>query len=141
MDEVDGSLMVLSTDSEKEPLIINDSESVHHHPSILLAPAKFNNCGHQLPLISVIFILVASVPALLVGCTVGFPSAALLDLQELETRPQYKFDTVLSDVFAVSIIMPSLFLKMCMFMQSLLKSIIDISCVIDKINDQPLSSY
>lgn len=38
------------------------------------------------------------------GCTVGFPSAALLDLQELETRPQYKFDTVLSDVFAVSAI-------------------------------------
>ena len=117
MDEVDGSLMALSTDSEKEPLIINDSESVHHYSSILLAPAKFNNCGHQFPLISVIFILVASVPALLVGCTVGFPSAALLDLQELETRPQYKFDTVLSDVFAVSaIFMLSLlnFLKMCM---------------------------
>ena len=36
------------------------------------------------------------------GCTVSFPSAALLDLQELETRQQYKFDTVLSDVFAVS---------------------------------------
>ena len=107
MDEVDGphgSLMTLSTDSEKKPLIINDSESVHHHSSILIAPAKLNNCGHQLPLISVIFILVASVPALLVGCTVGFPSAALLDLQELETRPQYKFDTILSDVFAVSAI-------------------------------------
>ena len=91
--------MTLSTDSEKKPLIINDSESVHHHSSILIAPAKFN-CGHQLPLISVIFILVASAPALLVGCTVGFPSAALatcIDLQELETRPQYKFDTVLSD--------------------------------------------
>ena len=79
MDEVDGSLMTLSTDSEKKPLIINDSESVHHHSSILIAPAKFN-CGHQLPLISVIFILVASAPALLVGCTVGFPSAALLAL-------------------------------------------------------------
>ena len=104
MDEVGGSLMTLSTDSEKQPLIINDSESVHHHSSILIAPAKFNNCCHQLPLISVIFILVASVPALLVGCTVGFPSAALLDLQDLETRPQYKFDTVLSDVFAVNAI-------------------------------------
>jgi hypothetical protein len=104
MDEVDGSLVTLSTDSEKKPLIINDSESVHHYSPILFQSAKVNNnyCGLQLPLITVIFILVASTPALLVGCTVGFPSAALLDLQELETRPQYKFGTVLSDVFAVS---------------------------------------
>ena len=67
-----------------------------------MAPAEFKDGqSHPLPLITVFFILVASVPALLVGCTVGFPSAALLDLQQLETRPQFKLDTVLSDVFAV----------------------------------------
>ena len=100
---MDGTLVTLSSDSERQSLMVNDSESTHpHSPVLLIAPAKFNNGGHQLPLITVIFILVASVPALLVGCTVSFPSAALLDLQELETRQQYKFDTVLSDVFAVS---------------------------------------
>ena len=45
---------------------------------------------------------VASLPALLVGCTLGFPSGALLDLVDLEDRPDFKFDTILSDVFGVS---------------------------------------
>ena len=92
MDQTDSTLVTLSSDSERKPLIINNSESAHYHSPVLfsaIAPAKFNNGGHHLQLITVIFILVASVLALLVGCTVGFPLAALLDLKELETRPQY----------------------------------------------------
>ena len=108
MDQMDGTLITLSSGSERNPLIINDShsESAHYQSPVLTpatAQARFNDVqGHQLPLVTIVFIIVASIPALLVGCTVGFPSAALLDLQELETNPQYKFDTVLSDVFAVN---------------------------------------
>ena len=46
--------------------------------------------------------VVASLPALLVGCTLGFPSGALLDLIDLEDRPDFKFNSILSDVFGVS---------------------------------------
>lgn len=49
-----------------------------------------------------LFVVISSIPALLVGCTLGFPSAALLDLTELEERPDFILNTVLSDVFGVS---------------------------------------
>lgn len=45
---------------------------------------------------------VASIPALLVGCTLAFPSGALLDLVGLEERSDFKFDRALSNVFGVS---------------------------------------
>ena len=45
--------------------------------------------------------VIVSLPALLVGCTLSFSSGALLDLTDLEPRPDYKFDTTLSDVFGV----------------------------------------
>ena len=51
-----------------------------------------------------VIIIVACVPALLVGCTLGFPSAALLDLRENESRMKYKFNTVMSDIFGVRLI-------------------------------------
>ena len=47
--------------------------------------------------------IIASLPALLVGCTLGFPSGALLDLTDLEPRPEYKFNSVLSDIFGASL--------------------------------------
>ena len=50
---------------------------------------------------TVLFVTIASLPALLVGCTLAFPSIALLDLSELEERPDYKLSTLLSDVFGV----------------------------------------
>jgi hypothetical protein len=50
---------------------------------------------------TVLFVMIASLPALLVGCTLAFPSIALLDLSELEERPDYKLSTLLSDVFGV----------------------------------------
>ncbi len=46
--------------------------------------------------------MVVSLPALLVGCTLAFPSGALLDLTDLEPRKNFKFDSVLSDIFGVS---------------------------------------
>ena len=45
--------------------------------------------------------VVASLPAFLVGVTLGFSSSALLDLDELEPRPEYKFNYILSDIYGV----------------------------------------
>ena len=45
--------------------------------------------------------VVACLPGLVAGCVLAFPSGALLDLTHLEPRPDYKFDTTLSDVFGV----------------------------------------
>ena len=47
--------------------------------------------------------IVACIPFLLVGCTLGFPSGALLDLTDLEDRPDYKLSRELADLFGVSI--------------------------------------
>ena len=52
---------------------------------------------------TVLFVTIASLPALLVGCTLAFPSIALLDLSELEEREHFKLSTLLSDVFGVSV--------------------------------------
>ena len=50
---------------------------------------------------TVLFVTITSLPALLVGCTLAFPSIALLDLSELEEREDFKLSTLLSDVFGV----------------------------------------
>ena len=44
--------------------------------------------------------IIASIPALLIGCTLGFPSVALFDLRALP--PEFRLSTVLLDVFTVS---------------------------------------
>ena len=44
--------------------------------------------------------LIASIPALLVGFTIGYPSPALLDLGDLPE--DFRFNTLLSDLFGVS---------------------------------------
>ena len=49
----------------------------------------------------VVSAVVSSLPAFLVGVTLGFSSSALLDLDDLETRQEYKFNLVLSDMFGV----------------------------------------
>jgi len=45
--------------------------------------------------------VIVSIPALLGGCTLGFPSGTILDLDQYEDRPDFKFNSVLSDVFGV----------------------------------------
>ena len=49
----------------------------------------------------VLSVMVASLPALLFGCTLGFPSPVLLDLMKLD-EDEFRFDTLLSDIFSVS---------------------------------------
>ena len=44
----------------------------------------------------------ASFGALLTGCTLSFPSSALLDLTDAGLRKEYRFDERLSDIFGVS---------------------------------------
>ena len=44
--------------------------------------------------------LIASIPALLTGCSLGFPSVSLFDLRALP--PEFELSTVLLDIYAVS---------------------------------------
>ena len=46
--------------------------------------------------------LIASIPALLVGFTIGYPSPALLELRAREVPDDFRFTTLLSDLFGVS---------------------------------------
>ena len=44
--------------------------------------------------------IIASIPALLTGCTLGFPSVALFDLRALP--PEFELSTILLNLFTVS---------------------------------------
>ena len=48
------------------------------------------------------YAVAASFGAILSGCTLAYPSSAVLDLTDSEPRKEYKFDARLSDVFGVS---------------------------------------
>ena len=48
------------------------------------------------------FAVIAAIPALLVGCTLGFPSSAVFDLRSLPSA--YRFNTALLDLFGASCI-------------------------------------
>ena len=48
------------------------------------------------------YAIAASFSAILAGCTLSFPSSAVLDLTDSEARKEYKFDEQLSDIFGVS---------------------------------------
>ena len=50
----------------------------------------------------VYYAIAASFGSILSGCTLAFPSSAVLDLTDSEPRREYKFDSRLSDVFGVS---------------------------------------
>ena len=58
-------------------------------------------CGEERVWAPLLSVMVASLPALLFGCTLGFPSPVLLNLMELD-REEIRFDTLLSDLFSVS---------------------------------------
>ena len=51
---------------------------------------------------TVLSAIVACIPFLLVGCTLGFPSGALLDLTDLEERTEFKLTREQADLFGVS---------------------------------------
>ena len=90
------SLASLSTTSETASLLKNKPSRSQSPASVPIKPKYKERVWVTLLLASV-----ASIPALLVGCTLGFPSAALLDLKDLEERPEFKFNSLLSDVFGV----------------------------------------
>lgn len=46
--------------------------------------------------------LIGAIPALLVGFTIGFPSPVLTELTSDSVDEKYKFDNLMSDLFAVS---------------------------------------
>ncbi len=46
--------------------------------------------------------LIAAIPALLVGITIGFPSPVLSELTSDSIDQKYKFDYIMQDLFAVS---------------------------------------
>ncbi len=50
----------------------------------------------------VLSVVVACIPFLLAGCTLGFPSGALLDLTDLEERTEFKLTRQQADLFGVS---------------------------------------
>ena len=58
-------------------------------------------CGEERVWAPLLSVMVASLPALLFGCTLGFPSPVLLNLMELD-REEIRFGTFLSDLFSVS---------------------------------------
>ena len=64
-------------------------------------PRRILLCGEERVWAPLLSVMVASLPALLFGCTLGFPSPVLLNLMELD-REEIRFGTVLSDLFSVS---------------------------------------
>lgn len=64
------------------------------------APRRILLCGKERVWAPLLSVMVASLPALLFGCTLGFPSPVLLQLMELD-REEIRFDTLLSDLFSV----------------------------------------
>ena len=48
------------------------------------------------------YTVAAAFATLLTGCTLGFPSSAVLDLTDAGLENEYKFDEKLSDIFGVS---------------------------------------
>ena len=65
-------------------------------------------CGEERVWSPVLSVMVASLPALLFGCTLGFPSPVLLDLME-QDQGEFRFDTVLSGLFSVSVVSEALY--------------------------------
>lgn len=88
------------------PLLAENHISLKQSTSIQSEPrdnGNFHKSAHFLQQIRVfVLIMVTSIPALLVGCTLGFPSAAIIDLHDDEKRPDYRLNNLLSDVFGVS---------------------------------------
>lgn len=81
--------------------VISDNETEHKqeevNTDVKVKPKKVRQRRWTVLLSTI----VACIPFVLAGCTLGFPSGALLDLINLEDRPGYKLSTELADVFGV----------------------------------------
>ena len=97
----DSQQQKLLTSNEITPLIAEGAAQQHVQQPLLSTQNQSKGGQNERVFMTFLLLMITSIPALLVGCTLGFPSAALLDLQELEKRPNYKLDIMLSDVFGV----------------------------------------
>ena len=119
----------MSQQSERSPLLVNsvvkqESENddavsiqaVYNSSSAKLQSPLRNKLGHdqhtikdkvppwyKYATVAVFYYAVAaSFGALVSGCTLSFPSSAVLDLTDPGLRKEYRFDERLSDIFGVS---------------------------------------
>ena len=71
-------------------------------PNTKIEREDARRCSCNLATVKVFYYAIAaSFAAILSGCTLSFPSSAVLDLTDSEPRPGFKFDVRLSDVFGV----------------------------------------
>ena len=113
-------LKVNSNMSQESPLFVNscvvkeDSEESENDIDILQvainspitklqSPLRNKSPWYKYATVAVFYYAVAaSFGALVTGCTLSFPSSAVLDLTDSELRKEYRFDERLSDIFGVS---------------------------------------
>ena len=90
----------VTTRTNPTPASIQDSYQKPGSP--LAPPPNEKKAWHSTAAIIVFYYAIAaSCPSFLSGCTLGFPSGAVLDLTDSEPRREYKFDDQLSDIFGV----------------------------------------
>ena len=114
----------MSQKSETNPLLVNscavkeDSEESENDINTLQVAINSPSTKLQSPLrnkytappwykydatvVVIYYAVAASFGALVTGCTLSFPSSAVLDLTDSELRKEYRFDERLSDIFGVS---------------------------------------
>ena len=102
----------MSQQSERNPLLMNscvvkeESENDNTLQVAINSPSNKragDEARYQYATVAVFYYAVAaSFGALVTGCTLSFPSSAVLDLTDSELRKEYRFDERLSDIFGVS---------------------------------------
>ena len=91
--------------TEKQPLLsgLGSAESGSYSTSVLAGPKPRTKAVKERRWVTVLMVVAAAFSSVLCACVLGFPSAALLDLTESESRKEFKFDTQLKDLFGVSL--------------------------------------
>ena len=95
-DELEKGVNICEEDTE-----VSRSDHSHEFRDASSRSRRRSLCGEERVWSPVLSVMVASLPALLFGCTLGFPSPVLLDLMKLD-QEKFRFDTLLSDLFSVS---------------------------------------
>ena len=91
--------------TEKQPLLsgLGSAESGSYRTSVLAGPKASAKAVKERRWVTVLMVVAAAFSSVLCACVLGFPSAALLDLTESESRKEFKFDNQLKDLFGVSV--------------------------------------
>lgn len=109
----------MSQQSERNPLLVNscvvkeESENdstlqvaINPPSTKLQSPLRNKHTEGKAPPYATVavfyYAVAASFGALVTGCTLSFPSSAVLDLTDSELREEYRFDERLLDIFGVS---------------------------------------